>query len=69
MASTQLSTTHSPIEEHVVETSGEEKPSSEGTGRGLWGTLRWRAQNIYSNYTRILAQEALIGSASEFDDP
>ena len=69
MTSTQLSTPHSDIEEHVVETSGEEKPVAEGAEGGFWGTLRWRAQNIYWNYMGQLAQEGLVGSSGDFDDP
>ena len=69
MASTQLSTSHFPIEEQVLETPGEEKPSADGAGRGFWGTLRWRALNTYWNYMGQLAQEGLIGSAGDFDDP
>ena len=69
MAATQLSTTHSAMEEHVVETSVEEKPVADEAGRGFWGTLHWRVQNIYWNYMGQLAQEGLIGSGSDFDDP
>ena len=69
MASTQLSTTESVIEELVVETSDEKMPAAEDTGRGLWRNLRWRLQNIYSNYMVMMAQEALIGSSADFDDP
>ena len=69
MVSKQLSITHSPIEEHVVETFGEEKPATERAGKGFWGTMRWRAQNTYRNYMSQLAQEGLIGSSGDFDDP
>ena len=69
MASTQLSTAQSVIEEHVVGNPVEEKPAAEMVGRGFWGTLRWRTQNIFWNYMGLQAQMGLYGSADEFGDP
>ena len=65
MASTQLSTT----QEQVVETSAEERPVAEEARRGLWGALRWRAQNILWNYMYLQGQAGLYGSSDEFGDP
>ena len=69
MASTQLLTTHSVIEEHVAETSVEEKPAVEEAGRGFWGTFRWRGKNVFWNYMGLQAQLGLYGSSDEFGDP
>lgn len=69
MASTQLSTTQSAIEEQAAETPAEEKPAVEGAGRGFWGALRWRTQNILWNYMGLQAQLGLYGSSDEFGDP
>ena len=69
MASTQLSETHSAMVEHVAEIHGDEKPTSEEAGRGFWRALRLRVLNVHWNYMGQLAQEGLISSGSDFDDP
>jgi len=63
MASTQLST----IDEAIAAGSATEKPSAQVT-RGFWGTLRWRAQNIFWNYMGLQAQMGLYGSTDEYGD-
>ena len=40
-----------------------------GVTRGLWGTLRWRAQNIFWNYMGLQAQLGLYGSPEQSGDP
>lgn len=69
MASTQLSTTQSAVEERVVGNPVEDKPAVEAAGRGFWGGLRWRGQNIFWNYMGLQAQMGLYGSADEYGDP
>ena len=69
MALTQLSETHATRKEYVSETHGDENSTSEEAGRGFWRTLRWRVLNVHWNYMGQLAQEGLIGSGSDFDEP
>jgi hypothetical protein len=65
MASTQLVATPSTTEEQVAEPSIEEKSVAKEARRGLWGALRWRAQNVFWNYMGLQAQLGIYGGPDD----
>jgi hypothetical protein len=68
MASSNLSPTFTALKPGVAEAPVEENPVARQPGRGFWGALRWRTQNIFWNYMAQQAQLGLYPTSDEYGD-